>query len=228
MCILYGGGLVLLSQKQKLAFVSGVFLHGNLRSADYRHFSCNQAQSVDCYGQHCNELWISYYEGSSYYNYYSGASFSCEETWSFRQEESEGKRNDACSNYQFRPYFLYMGAGEIFFIRYGYEWIIVYCILLLIINGWCIYVWHDVAANRELKHRIELMEQQNELTHQYYEEMEKNYNRSRKIIHDIRNHLHALEQSAKMEDSRYFEDVHGMLNSLGLKFYSDNKMLNII
>ena len=124
--------------------------------------------------------------------------------------------------------FLYMGAGEIFFVRYGYEWIIVYCILLLIINGWCIYVWHDVAANRELKHRIELMEQQNELTHQYYEEMEKNYNRSRKIIHDIRNHLHALEQSAKMEDSRYFEDVHGMLNSLGLKFYSDNKMLNII
>lgn len=124
--------------------------------------------------------------------------------------------------------FLYMGAGEIFFVRYGYEWIIVYCVLLLIINGWCIYVWHDVAANRELKHRIELMEQQNELTHQYYEEMEKNYNRSRKIIHDIRNHLHALEQSAKMEDSRYFEDVHGMLNSLGLKFYSENKMLNII
>ncbi len=124
--------------------------------------------------------------------------------------------------------FLYMEAGEIFFVRYGYEWIIVYCVLLLIINGWCIYVWHDVAANRELKHRIELMEQQNELTHQYYEEMEKNYNRSRKIIHDIRNHLHALEQSAKMEDSRYFEDVHGMLNSLGLKFYSENKMLNII
>lgn len=124
--------------------------------------------------------------------------------------------------------FLYMGAGEIFFVRYGYEWIIVYCVLLLIINGWCIYVWHDVAANRELKHRIELMEQQNELTRQYYEEMEKNYNRSRKIIHDIRNHLHALEQSAKMEDSRYFEDVHGMLNSLGLKFYSENKMLNII
>ena len=124
--------------------------------------------------------------------------------------------------------FLYMGAGEIFFVRYGYEWIIVYCVLLLIINGWCIYVWHDVAANRELKHRIELMEQQNELTHQYYEEMEKNYNRSRKIIHDIRNHLHALDQSAKMEDSRYFEDVHGMLNSLGLKFYSENKMLNII
>lgn len=31
--------------------------------------------------------------------------------------------------------FLYLGAGEIFFVRYGYEWIIVYCVLLLIING---------------------------------------------------------------------------------------------
>lgn len=124
--------------------------------------------------------------------------------------------------------FLYLGAGEIFFVRYGYEWIIVYCILLLIVNGWCVYVWYDVAANRELKHKLDLMEQQSGLTHQYYEDLEKNYNRSRKIIHDIRNHLHALEQSAKMEDSRYFEDVHGMLNSLGLKFYSENKMLNII
>lgn len=124
--------------------------------------------------------------------------------------------------------FLYLGAGEVFFVRYGYEWIIVYCVLLLIINAWCIYVWYDVAANRELKHKLEMMEQQNELTHQYYEDMERNYNRSRKIIHDIRNHLHALEQSAKMDDTRYFQDVHGMLNSLGLKFYSQNRMLNII
>ena len=124
--------------------------------------------------------------------------------------------------------YLYLAAGEIFFLRYGYEWIIVYCVLLLIINAWCIYVWYDVAANRELKHKLDLMEQQSELTHQYYEDLEKNYNRSRKIIHDIRNHLHALEQSAKIEDNQYFEDVHGMLNSLGLKFYSENKMLNII
>lgn len=56
----------------------------------------------------------------------------------------------------------------------------------------------------------------------------KNYNRSRKIIHDIRNHLHVLEESAKMDDSQYFQDVHNMLNSLGMKFYSDNRMLNII
>lgn len=124
--------------------------------------------------------------------------------------------------------FMYMQSGDVFFVRFGYEWIIVYCILLLVVNGYCLYVWYDVAANRELKHRIELMEQQNDLIHQYYEDIEQNYNQSRKIIHDIRNHLHALEQSVKIENSQYFEDVHEMLNSLGLKFYSDNRMLNII
>ena len=51
---------------------------------------------------------------------------------------------------------------------------------------------------------------------------------SERIIHDIRNHLNMLEQSVKTDNTDYFEDVHGMLNSLGLKFYSDNRMLNMI
>ena len=45
-------------------------------------------------------------------------------------------------------------------------------ILLLVINIYCLYVWYDLAENRELKHKVELMKQQNELTHQYYEDME--------------------------------------------------------
>lgn len=139
--------------------------------------------------------------------------------------------------------FMYvLGAGDIYFIRYGYEWLLVYSALLLAINAYCLYIWYDVAANRELKHRLKLMQQQSELTHQYYEELEKNYSSSRKIIHDIRNHLHILEQSSKMaqikedggqqrediDNEQYFEDVHKMLNSLGLKFYSENRILNIV
>lgn len=124
--------------------------------------------------------------------------------------------------------FLYLCSGDVFFVRYGYEWIILFCVLLIVINVYCLYFWYDVAANQELKHRLELMQQQSVLTHQYYEEMEQNYNASRKIIHDIRNHLHVLEESGKMNEKQYFCDLHGMLNSLGLKFYSENKMLNIV
>lgn len=125
--------------------------------------------------------------------------------------------------------FLYILTGGEFFASYGYGWLIAYSLLILGINVYCLYFWYDVAANQELRHKLELMQRQNELTHQYYEEMEKTYSQSRKIIHDIRNHIHVLEQSKKLDQTqKYFSDVHEMLNSLGLKFYSDNRMLNIV
>ncbi len=124
--------------------------------------------------------------------------------------------------------FLYLSASDIFLFRYGYYWIFIYGILLLVINLYCLYFWYDVAKTGELKHRLRMMQHQSELTLQYYEDMEENYNHSRKIIHDIRNHLHVIEQSSRMEDKSYIEDVHAMLNSMGMKFYTENRMLNIV
>lgn len=89
--------------------------------------------------------------------------------------------------------YLYCISGESFFLEHGFWGVILCMILLLVINIYCLYVWYDLAENRELKQKVELMKQQNELTHQYYEDMENNYNRSRRIIHDIRNHLNMLE-----------------------------------
>lgn len=125
-------------------------------------------------------------------------------------------------------FFLYVISGEVFFVRYGTGWLIVFTVLLVALNLYCLYFWYDVEKNREFKHRLELMQQQKDMTVQYYEEMERNYNESRRIIHDIRNHLHAIEQKYKIEDREYIEDVHDMLNSMGMKFYTENKMLNIV
>ncbi len=119
--------------------------------------------------------------------------------------------------------FLHLISGEVFFMRYGYGLLIVFSGMLLVMNFYCLYFWYDVAANQDLKHKVEMMENQNSLTHQYYMDLEENYSQSRKIIHDIRNHIYAMEQTQD-----YFTDVHAMLNSLGLKFYSDNRMLNIV
>lgn len=125
--------------------------------------------------------------------------------------------------------FLFLVSGDVFFIRFGYHWMILFCLPLLAINIYWMYFWYDVANNKELRHRLALMRQQNSLTHQYYEEMEKNYENSRKIIHDIRNQIQTLEQYGRLEETRqYFDDVHSMLNSLGLRFYTDNRLLNII
>lgn len=124
--------------------------------------------------------------------------------------------------------FMYLIAGDVFFVRYGYYWCLVFGLLLIVMNLYCLYFWYDVAKNKELRHTVELMEQQRDLTLQYYKEMEKNYDKSRTIIHDIRNHLNAIEQKYKIEDREYIDDVHTMLNSMGMKFYTENRMLNII
>lgn len=125
--------------------------------------------------------------------------------------------------------FLHLVSGEVFFMRYGYGLLIVFSGMLLVINFYCLYFWYDVAANQALKHKVEMMENQNSLTHQYYMDLEENYSQSRKIIHDIRNHMYAMEQAVRLEQTQdYFTDMHTMLNSLGLKFYSDNRMLNIV
>ena len=125
--------------------------------------------------------------------------------------------------------FWFTVSADVFFMRFGYEWLIVYCALVLVINLYCFYFWHDVSKTQELKYKLELMRQQNELTHQFYADLEENYAKSRKVIHDIRNHLQMLEQSQKFAESQgYFEDVHQMLNALGMTYYTDNRMLNII
>lgn len=120
-------------------------------------------------------------------------------------------------------------SSDVFLMRFGYEWLIVYCCLVLVINLYCLYFWYDVSKTQELKHRLELMKQQNELTHQFYADLESNYAKSRKVIHDIRNHLQMLEQSQKLAESQsYVSDVNQMLNTLGMTYYTDNRMLNII
>nr|MDE6619246.1 GHKL domain-containing protein [Lachnospiraceae bacterium] len=120
-------------------------------------------------------------------------------------------------------------SSDVFLLRFGHEWLIVYCALVLVINLYCFYFWYDVSKTQELKHKLELMRQQNELIHQFYADLESNYAKSRKVIHDIRNHLQMLEQSQKLAESQsYVADMHQMLNALGMTYYTDNRMLNII
>lgn len=58
------------------------------------------------------------------------------------------------------------------------------------------------------------------------------YQESRKLIHDIRNHLHTIEDLYNMNDlqagTTYTQDIHQMLNELNQKYYTSNKVLNII
>ncbi|MDE6063804.1 MAG: GHKL domain-containing protein, partial [Lachnospiraceae bacterium] len=66
----------------------------------------------------------------------------------------------------------------------------------------------------------------------YYAREEEKYEESRKLIHDIRNHILAMEElydSEKAEAAAHYAgDIHQMLNNLGQKYYTSEKLLNII
>ena len=70
------------------------------------------------------------------------------------------------------------------------------------------------------------------MQYRYYERIEQKYESSRKLIHDMRNHLQSIEALYHMNESEavnaYAKDMHKMLDRFGQRLYTDCHMLNII
>ncbi|MEG1285210.1 MAG: GHKL domain-containing protein [Romboutsia sp.] len=105
-------------------------------------------------------------------------------------------------------------------------------ILILILNIYTTYIFDSISKNNILQNELNLYHQQTKLQYQYYDNLENKYKESRKLIHDIRNHLHTVEDLYNMNDAKlgkkYTDDIHQMLNELNQKYYTSNKVLNII
>ena len=99
-------------------------------------------------------------------------------------------------------------------------------------NFYSLYLYYSFYENQEIRQKLTLLEQHNKLQYNYYETLDKRLSESRKVIHDIRNHLIAIEQLYACGDAkkgeRYVSAVHEMLDSLGLQYYTANHMLNMI
>lgn len=115
---------------------------------------------------------------------------------------------------------------------YGMELVVINIGMLLVMNGFMTYLLAKILKTNSLQGELDLANQKANMQYRYYEEMEQKYQESRKVIHDMRNHLLAIEQlqrSGEEERARkYIEDVHQMLNAFGHKYYTDNRLLNII
>lgn len=123
-------------------------------------------------------------------------------------------------------------VGAVYIQLYGITVIAVNIVLLLILDVYFIYLGGYISKSNELEKELQLYHQQNELQYKYYGELEKKYQDSRKVLHDMKNHLIAVEQLYHMQESdagnTYVKDMHHMLNVLGERFYTNHKMLNII
>lgn len=110
--------------------------------------------------------------------------------------------------------------------------LIVNIIFIVILNLYITNIFESVSKNNILKNEVALYEQQSKLQYQYYNDLENKYKNSRKVIHDMKNHLQAVEQLYHLQEneiaSRYTKDMYQMLEELGQKYYTSNRVLNII
>ena len=115
------------------------------------------------------------------------------------------------------------------------EALVLFTVNLVLLIGLNIYfcVLIDIMGeNRRLENERNLYRQQAMMQYQYYEREEEKFEESRKMIHDIRNHIQTMEalyQSAGAEEAlQYAGNIHQMLNRFQQKYYTSERLLNII
>ena len=103
---------------------------------------------------------------------------------------------------------------------------------LVLLNFYFLYLWGHFLRSKDLEKRLELFQTQSSLQYRHYEQLEEKYKESRKAIHDMKNHLsaiqHLYQEDAHPAAGQYMDDLYHMLNKFGEKYYSSNRMLNII
>lgn len=105
-------------------------------------------------------------------------------------------------------------------------------ISIMVLNIFITNIFQSISKNNELINQIQLYEQQGKIQYEYYASLESKYKNSREIIHDIKNHLQTIEDLYKLHEDekadKYTKDLYNMFDRLSQKYYTSNKVLNII
>ena len=114
----------------------------------------------------------------------------------------------------------------------GYLLVLVNVLLLLFLNIFVVYFYITASRSNEAEKKSRLYRQKEVLVYQHYQKLEESYRQSRKIVHDVKNHIQALgklyEEGQIEEAEKYKEEVFHLLNQNNHTWYTENRMLNII
>ena len=103
---------------------------------------------------------------------------------------------------------------------------------IIFLNIFITNIFQEISKNNEMKNKISLYENQANMEYEYYNSLEAKYKDSRKVIHDIKNHIQTIENLYKGNEFEkaelYKDDLYKMFNRLEQKYYTYNKVLNII
>lgn len=122
--------------------------------------------------------------------------------------------------------------NQVYVQLYGLGLLVANLVAVLAMNLYFFYLIRYQFQAQRLEQEILMFQKENELRYRYYEELDQKYRESRKVIHDMKNHLQAVEELYRDQDveagEQYVKDLYHLLNVLGEQHYTQNKMLNII
>lgn len=105
------------------------------------------------------------------------------------------------------------------------------CIIIFVINIVVFALFSRIAALNYKNEQYMLLESQRQLQYRYLNDMERNYEDSRRLFHDIKNHLNTIEQLCQQEHyeaSVYANALQDKLDALNYSPPSNNRIVNIL
>lgn len=100
------------------------------------------------------------------------------------------------------------------------------------LDTYLIYLFETISQKYELEREIDLKKQQEEMQNNYYHSIETQYDHSRRLIHDMKNHMQTLEEiyseGSGIEAKQYAKTILESMDAFSGRFKCKNRVLTII
>lgn len=122
--------------------------------------------------------------------------------------------------YTYMIFLLFFEIGILCYLIYNYSDVENNILLMLvgvgfiIMDSGIIYLFKIVSRNARLEQQAELLEQQREMTVKYYEGLQDRYEKSQKLLHDIKKHIRVLSNLKGYDESLKSEYANELLVSV--------------
>lgn len=102
-------------------------------------------------------------------------------------------------------------------------------ICLIVLNIYMVRLIDTVSKTHELEEKISLIEKSSQMMFSHYHYLEESDKKTKFILHDIKNHLVTLENTANVENKKeYLNNIKSEIKKLYLNQYTERKILNVL
>ena len=102
----------------------------------------------------------------------------------------------------------------------------------LALDIYLVYLFEAISEKYSLENEMELRDQQLSMQNNYYHSIETQYDHSRRLIHDMKNHMQTLEElyssGSGLEAKHYAQTILESMDAFSGRFKCKNRILTII